>query len=213
MNHELPTPSASDPAHRCARHRAWPLPALAGLLAVLLGGCSMVVAVNPLYTPADQVTDNRLIGTWVNHDTAMQIGANGYWYDITLSDATAEHGEQIKMRARLIDLRGTTFIDVYPAQPGETLCLSCVPMHLLARLSIDDQSLRITPFDADWLERRAKDQVPVVRAHEPEGESSTLILLAETPRLRDFIESCIDEPGAYAVTDKGADLWSRRPGH
>jgi hypothetical protein len=116
----------------------------------------------------------------------------------------------MNFRVRLVRLNDSLFFDAMsPDTPAlHDQCLTCLPMHMIGRLRVEEDALHIDLFDARWLEDRAREKglVAVRRS----GDSDALVLVGDTAALRKFVEDAADEPGAFveATDDSGAG-WRR----
>jgi hypothetical protein len=93
-----------------------------------------------------------------------------------------------RFEARLIELGGAWFLDLYPKPLGEVVDLypsNIVPAHSLARVTIAKDSISIAMMDGDWLER-LNDRNQLDLAHEC-LENGVIALTAPTRELQAFV--------------------------
>jgi hypothetical protein len=178
-------------------------------LTLLLSGCTALMSLQPLYEEQESATDARILGSWI-HDTAvLDVTAMGSTYDVTVR--SLENTESIKLQVRLIRLNGSLFFDAMTPDNVELHehCLTCLPMHVIGRLTIEEDALRLDFFDADWIGDRAKDKgIPAARRRSAVYDA--LVLYADTEALRRFVEDAADEPGAFLhAEDSDPVVWRR----
>jgi hypothetical protein len=186
--------------HKCATHLV--VLALVSLGAVLCG-CTSVLSVQPLYTYQDKVREPRLAGNWNGGEVTVEIAEEGFWYNVTLRGDANKPNELIKFKARLVELHGALWVDLFPVL-GDESCSLCVEMHTFGKLSFGDDDLRLQLLDPRWVEGRAKElQLPTAKS-DAAARNTALVLFADTDKLREFIAAASDESGV-AFLDAGPE--------
>src|SRR5688500_14903488 len=82
----------------------------------ILTGC--VPSLNPLYTDQDLISDDSLIGVWIDKKTGETWSfskCGKLEYKLHHKD---EDGKQGEFSAHLVRLEDKTFLDIVPAKPG-----------------------------------------------------------------------------------------------
>lgn len=181
-----------------------------GLISVVLMAACVPI-LNPLYTEADLVLDNGLLGSWVEEegDRWKFERSVGNSYTLTYqemgmdSDPPEEPGKPAKFEAHLVRLGDDLFMDLYPdSHPdgfdieNELLAWHLVPAHSISRIWIDKDAIRIGLLDPDWLDK-ALSSGEIEIAHK-RGEEGVLIT-ATTPELEVFARSQADNVEAFGV--------------
>jgi hypothetical protein len=167
---------------------------------VVLGIASALTAcapsLHPFFTDKDVVFNEALLGVWMDDSGAKckftKSGDNHY--ELLIMDE-----KPARFEARLIDLGGATFLDLYPKPLGEEINLypeNFVPAHSLARVTIDKDSISIAMMDGDWL-KRLSDQNQLDLKHE-RVNSDTIALTAPTRDLQAFAQKHANNKEAFS---------------
>jgi hypothetical protein len=186
-----------------------PATAVLGAIAALLAAC--IPSVNPFYTDADRVTDERILGTWFDSDggtwtfsTTEQGGLR-----LALADKQEDGADKTGlMRAQLLKIGpdGHLFLDLvaddvdFDPRQADLVSMSVFPGHLLARIHRVEPTLELSFFDWDWL-RQHLEARPGALAHRREGDD-TLLLTAPTEALQAFVLAHLAEGELFG--DAGA---------
>ncbi|QDU74613.1 hypothetical protein Pan97_16240 [Bremerella volcania] len=135
--------------------RCWALVAL-----TLLAG--YIPSLNPVYTDQQLVFDANVLGTWV------QANGQDTW-EFTKRDAksyrlvyTDKDGHQGRFVARLADLNGTLFLDLFPEQKTEDdtagfYKFHLVPIHTIYRVKRTELKLELAAIDYKWFDKYLTD--------------------------------------------------------
>jgi hypothetical protein len=157
---------------------------LAGLGAALLfSACSP--SLHPFFNESNVVFRDTLLGIWIgpSGDRLTFTKSGNDHYELLYVDETSARFE-----ARLFELGGATFLDLYPqiGDKGNSLYLtSLVRAHALVKLTIGEDSLSIALLDDEWL-KKLSDQRQLGLAHERLADG-TIVLTAPTSELQAFI--------------------------
>jgi hypothetical protein len=164
------------------------LPLSIALAAVaLMSGCGPTLALHPVYTDKDLVSDLPLEGQWKESDdqevwTVRKFG-NGF-------EAFAEgSGDPEKVVLHMLRLGEFRFLDI---TSKDTPSLA-IPAHMIARVWTEKEELRIQVLDSEWLRQKIRD----TGAPHVEVEDEQVILTAPTPELQKFVALYSAEPKAY----------------
>jgi hypothetical protein len=158
---------------------------------LIMTGC--VPSLHPFFTDEKIVFKDALLGAWISDsgETCLfaKSGEDRYQF-LYVDDAPA------RFEARLIELGGAIFLDLYPQAPDHGLSLaSFVPAHTLARVTIEEDSISIALMNDDWL-RKSIDQHDVNLAHERLADGAN-DLTAQTGELQAFIKSHANSREAF----------------
>jgi len=170
---------------------------------VVLGAALMLAActpsLHPFFTDEDVVFNDALLGAWVKDsgDKCLFTKSGADHYDFLYVDDASSRFE-----ARLIELGGAKFLDLYPKTFGKNndLCpANFVPAHTLARLTIDKDSISMAMMDPDWI-KQLSDRNQLDLAHE-RLEDGTIVLTAPTKKLQAFVLKHADDKKAFGEAD------------
>lgn len=151
-------------------------------IALALTACAP--SLHPFFTDKDVVFNEALLGTWIDDSggTCKFTKSGDDHYEFLVIDE-----KPARFEARLIELGGATFLDLYPKPLGEEVELypaNVVPAHSLARVTIDKDSISIALMDGDWL-KRLSDQNRLDLKHE-RVNGEMIVLTASTRELQAF---------------------------
>jgi len=171
------------------------------LAALVLTSCAP--SLHPFYTDKDIVFNDALLGAWVNEsgDKCMFTKSGDNHYDFLFVDDGSSRFE-----ARLIELGGVRFLDLYPKTQvkNNDLCpVNFVPAHTLALLTISKDSISIAMMDVEWL-KKLSDQNRLDLAHERLADAA-IVLTAPTRELQTFVMKHAHDKEAF----DGADVFQR----
>ena len=163
-------------------------------LAASLSGC--VPSLHPLVTDKDAVFLPSLVGTWIGEDgsdTWKFEKGEGKAYVLTQTS----NGVSAHFEARLTKIGGVIFLDTFSKEPPDTegkpapadqsdegnlfLYLHYVPAHLISRVGMSGDALRISMMDLDWFKQAIAARKIKIAHEDVEGG---IMLTASTPELR-----------------------------
>src|SRR5262245_9080975 len=150
--------------------------------ALSLTGCAP--SLHPFFTDEDVVFDAALLGVWISDSGKKCIitRSGDKNYELLYLDDSAWRFE-----ARLIELGGARFLDLFPKPLGNEMGLNpanLVPAHTLARVTIGVDSISLAMMDVDWL-KRLSDRNQLTLAHE-RLDDGMIALTAPSWELRAF---------------------------
>ncbi|HUD99360.1 MAG TPA: hypothetical protein VMR62_07270 [Bryobacteraceae bacterium] len=156
------------------------MPLIFAAAAALLIGCAPAVSIHPLYTPQDLVADSSLEGQWAASDGEFwQVQRSGDGYAVTVFHAGETSAEAFNIH--LLRLKDTEFADA-TSKSNPSLGITG---HLLARISLQGDDLRVALLDDDWMKKAVKSgQAPQSITGEENGQ---IILTAPTGDLQRFV--------------------------
>jgi hypothetical protein len=164
------------------------LTALTGMAAMT--GCAPTVAIHPLYTTPDLVSDLPLEGNWAGNDgEAWQIKKSEDGYEADSADGS-------KYTFHLLRLKESEFVDVADKSgPGIG-----VAGHLIGKISMQDGQLFVSSLNEAWL----KHMIDAGLAPQSTiGEGQQIVLTAPTSELQQFILMYAADPDAWDDDDEG----------
>jgi len=173
------------------RFTLW-LAVLAG--AAALTSCAPAVAIHPLYTTEDLVSDLPLEGTWAASDNEVwQIHKSGDGYDVA-AVRTADAPAVSQYTVHLLRLKQSEFVDVASKSDPEV----GVAGHLFSRIRLEGDDLYVSLIDENWLKHMVETgQAP----QSTMGESQQIVLTAPTSELQKFVLRHAADPDAWDDDD------------
>jgi len=158
------------------------LAALAGVAAMT--GCAPAVAIHPLYTSRNLVSDLPLEGTWASSDGEVwQVKKSEDGYEVDSAQGS-------KYTVHLLRLNEYEFVDVASKSDPEV----GVAGHLFAKIRMEGDELYVSPIDETWL----KHMVEVGQAPQSTmGENQQIVLTAPTSELQKFVLLHAADPDAW----------------
>ncbi len=186
---------------------------------LFIAGCVRSVA--PLFSDKELIFEPRLVGTWnVGSDDAWTFSAYGEheyrlrivqkeFSRVILGPSTS--GDTGVFAVQMGKLGGEMFIDVTPAMDEEyaekpSAMLKndffnwhLLPLHSIFRVRFVNDSLRLTMFDAKWLEKMIDTKAVAIAHQKPEGN---LILTASTEELQKLVAQYATDDQAFLPLDR-----------
>jgi hypothetical protein len=156
--------------------------------AALLAGCGPTLAVHPLYTEKDLVSDMPLEGKWTETEDKEVWNVRKLGASYEAEAPGSSNPEKVEFYVvRLGELR---FLDITTAAPPSL----AVPGHMFTKVWMEGEELRLQVLDSDWLKQKIRETgFPSV-----ELADQQLILTAPTRELQKFVLLYAAEPKAYA---------------
>lgn len=184
---------------------------------LFLCGC-WVYTVNPLVEGEEQlVFDRALLGTWWQPEAGCTVTLSRFYEEKfyrlvyaappkkTSGNCLLDSGRSAAFEARLLQLSGTRFLDLYPAD-REKLHHD-LPLHSFYKVKTLGDSLTLVPMDFNWARSQWQQEKLGIAARE--GDES-LVLTGDTEALQKFVsEHSADEeafsPKAQLVFHRKAE--------
>ena len=171
------------------------------LLTILAGvagmtGCAPAVAIHPLFTTQDLVSDLPLEGAWTTQDGEIwRIQKSGDGYDVAAVPA-GNSKEVSEFNVHLLRLKDSEFVDVASKSDPEV----GVAGHLFGKIRMEGDELYVSLIDETWLKHMAEaGQAPQSIV----GEGRQLVLTASTSELQKFILLHAADPDAWDNDEEG----------
>ena len=165
-------------------------------ISILLMGCP-ARSVFPLFTENDIVYNPGLIGTWIDHkngDTFSFQKSGEKSYEVVLHEQMGKG--RVNREAYTVQLGQIDkfwFIDSYPSKKNGG-GHHAVSAHILSRIWIDRDTLRMASLESDWL-RAMIDADKIHIAHVRRDDD--IILTATTEELRAFVVRFAEDDKAF----------------
>jgi len=192
---------------------------LVALMTVFLSGC-VVYSFYPLYNEKDLFANDILTGEWYENDDQEVKFNDGedVWnfvhpyldekskterdscmYILTLH--SSEDGKEYTstFEVHIVKLAGQYFLDFYLKDYPDNgeIRLSTfhvIPVHTIAKLTVENDELRINWFNPDWLAKLIRENK--IRIHHEENDD--LILLTAKPQeLQKFVTKYVNSEEAF----------------
>lgn len=166
-------------------------------IALALTACAP--SLHPFFTDEDIVFNEALLGEWVNDsgENCLFTKSGDGQYGLLFMD-----GGPTRFEARLIELGGATFLDLYPKPLSKEIDLypaNLVPAHTLARVTISKDSITIAMMDGDWL-KGLSDRNQLELAHECINDGM-IALTAPTRELQAFALKHANDKEAFGEAE------------
>jgi hypothetical protein len=156
-------------------------------------------SLHPFFTDEDVVFNEALLGVWTNDsgEKCEFTKSGDNYYKLLVMDK-----EPTRFEARLIELGGATFLDLYPNPLSKEIDLypsNFVPAHTIARVTIGEDSISIAMMNGDWL-KQLSDRNQLDLAHE-RLDDEMVALTAPTRELRAFALKHADSKEAFCEAE------------
>lgn len=172
-------------------------------MTLLLAACTP--SLEPLYTEQDKTFDPALLGVWRDaekgKDYFVATRSAGSAYRILQTDG----GGTAVFTARLVELNGARFVDLYPDKPAVPNGFyggHLIRAHTFGQIWLHGNQLRIALLDPDWFKTEAAKSAALTLTAADED----LLLLAPTAQLRQFAARHAGTAAFAANSD-----WVREP--
>jgi hypothetical protein len=180
---------------------------------LLLASC-FCLALHPLYAPEAAVFDPALLGVWVDVDLAEEwaadsVGVGSYEFTAAEEGAylltqTDADGAVSSFSARLVELDGARFLDLFPEQQEIATtglyAAQLFPVHQFFLVEQVEPELIVREMSYQWLaEHLAADPGALKHEMVELGDGQPFVVLtASTAELQAFYAAHVATEGAYA---------------
>ena len=168
-------------------------------LGFLLILTSCVPSLNPLYTDDDLISDDNLLGVWMDAEAteSWAFTASGEKeYRLVYTDEKGKKGE---FKARLLRIEGKTFLDLMPVKPesaqNDFYKANFLPTHTFVQINQSAPNAQISYLEPEWLKAFLDKNPAVIRHEKISGE---ILLTASTRELQKFLLAHLNTPGAFS---------------
>lgn len=179
------------------------------LLAAALCGCVPVASLHCLYTEADVIFEEKLLGTWVDDpnepDTTWEftrIDDPNNAYKLIFTD---EEGRKGSFVAHLVKLKDKLFLDVFPGElpweledpnkvdwPYNSFFL--IPAHTFIKVESIEPRLKMRITQESEMEKLLKENPDAIKHTSIEDR---LVLTASTKQLQAFVLKYADDERVF----------------
>ena len=179
------------------------------LLAAALCGCVPVASLHCLYTEADVIFEEKLLGTWVDDpnepDTTWEfsrIDDPNNAYKLVFTD---EEGRKGSFVAHLVKLKDKLFLDVFPGElPWELEdpnkvewpynAFFLIPAHTFIKVESIEPQLKMRITQESEMEKLLKENPDAIKHTSIEDR---LVLTASTKQLQAFVIKYADDERVF----------------
>jgi hypothetical protein len=183
------------------------------IIVFAFAGC-VVHSVSPFYTPDVVIEMPGLYGQWMLRESVFKEGTGKSW---TFSKDSivipGDKGLPDTLSARFFKVNDMIFLDTIAAEPREDVSLwwtlHISPMHTVSRVVAGENTLRIIPLNASWLEEAVKNRT-VVLAHVWHEEQKTYLFTASSAAWAEFLKKYGSDPRAFPEADAFVFEWQSR---
>jgi len=174
------------------------------LAVFMLAGC-VVHSVNPFYT-RDLITEMPgLYGQWMLTKSTFREGTEKPWtFSNNAIMIPGDKGTVTTIVARFFRINDMLFLDTTADEPQEDMSLwwtlHISPMHTVSKVLADEETLRIIPLKASWMEQAVKDKTVILPSvwHE---EEKAYLFTASSAEWVEFLKKYGNDPQAFPETD------------
>ena len=171
--------------------------------ASVMTGCAP--SLHPFFTDANIIFNDQLLGEWKNDSGEIckftKSGEDSYEFLYVDKDAA-------KFKARLIELDGENYLDLYPDDSDHGLARylgNIVLAHILARVNITKDTISLEMLNGDWISKLSeRNQLELSYERLADG---SIVLTASTPDLQTFVLKHANDRESFG----DADVYYRRP--
>jgi len=188
--------------------------ALVAIAALLLGGCSPIKCLFPLYSDSDKLFDGTLIGEWrtapdMNQkDEGPGATENERWIFQKTQDHLSYDCSRVQLgkkgivwsTVKLVKLGDALFVDFEPGpafpEGPQDLSYPSIDAHTIARIWLEKDEIRIRFLDEKWAFKQIHDsKFSLSHVETP----TDLVVTATTEELRKFAAEHADDKEAFSV--------------
>jgi len=179
------------------------------LVSVVMMASGCIRSLHPLYTEQDLVYKRDLVGTWAEEDTAgswtfTRAGEKRYklthrqkGYQQGFIHSETVPGDSATFEVHLAQFGDFLFMDLFPdpLERRNDLCkVHWIPVHTFSRVWLENDALKMSMLNADWLEAMIEDGNLKIAHERIEDE---IILTASTEVLQKLVISFANDPEAF----------------
>jgi hypothetical protein len=169
-------------------------------LLLLVGGC--VESLHALYSDRDVIYEPALVGVWTTgngmEEYAFTKSDQDNTYKLVAVDKDGKSGEFV---ARLLKVKDTMFLDLFPAEPqmseNDLYKGHLLPTHSFVLVRQIEPTLQVSDMDPDWTKKFLTDN-PSAVGHEMVDDLP--VLTASTADLQSFLLAHLDANGPFSKT-------------
>lgn len=135
------------------------------LFPLLFSAC-LIKSFNPFYTAEDVISDERVLGNWVDQDgnnwvfEPFKSLENTVRFPQYLMKYTEEGGKTSRFLTTFFTLNDEYYLDFFPdlevIADYELLTLHTLPVHSLAKVTLNDNAIDIKWFNEEWMYKLIK---------------------------------------------------------
>ncbi|MGA7926643.1 MAG: hypothetical protein WCA20_11640 [Candidatus Sulfotelmatobacter sp.] len=174
---------------------------------LMMSGCWMF-SLQPLFdggSDPDLIFDESLVGAWGHEAEGCQwtltVQASVRAYDMAMApgagcktdDKTDE--KTTRYLAYLVKVDNHRFLDVSPKQ--SEVCDLCLSVHTFALLSLENNTLSLTPLDGDWLDKTIKEKKVAMAYVGGERTDIDITLNAQPAELKTLLRTYANDSAAF----------------
>ena len=176
---------------------------------ICLSGCDsatwnpLVTSLQPLYTPVDLEFDSGLIGAWADehHETRFVFAQEGEKaFKLTVTETDGDTQASGEFTVHLVRLGSDLFLDIHAKGPsGGSDFFQChfLRAHTFTRVDIQDDTLRLSFFSAEWLKKRLEDQSVDTPHESVDGDP---VLTGDAEELQRLVYRYAHDEEAFSVS-------------
>jgi len=174
------------------------------LAVCMFAGC-VVHSVNPFYTRELVTEMPGLYGQWMLTKSTFREGTEKPWtFSKDAIIIPGDKGTVTTIIARFFRINDMVFLDTTADEPQQDMSLwwtlHISPMHAVSKVIISENTLRIIPLNAAWMEEAVKDKLVLLPAvwHE---EQKMSLFTASSAEWVDFLKKYGSDQQAFPEKD------------
>ena len=159
------------------------------------------LSLQPFYTDADLESDPLLVGSWIDTEDGLTFTfepAQGKQYKLVVKETGDSNTSSDEFDAHLLRLGGYSFIDFLP-KPGQNggsfYQMHVLRGHSVAQIDLTRDSLRVSFFEAAWLQKKIDADALHTSYQKAEG---TLLLTGPSDEVRNLADQAAHDQGGFA---------------
>jgi hypothetical protein len=165
------------------------------------GSAGLALSLKPFYTDADLDSDAALPGIWTDTEDGLIFtfaAPEARVYKLTVKETDGDHISSADFDAHLVHFGGYWFLDIIPKDGpagGPFYQMHLIRAHSIAQIDPSRDSMKMSFFDATWLQKQIDAGTADVSSQKVEG---TLLLTGPCEEVRDLVYRASHEDGGFA---------------
>lgn len=143
-----------------------------------------------------KLEDKRWEATNLDRDQGSSMTKNNYAYTLSLYDKSSPD-KKSEFQLHLVELDNQTYFDFFP-EAGEIkdpiLSFHLMGVHTFAKVDIDEASIQINWFDANWFEEKLSENKIRIKH---EKNNANVLLTAQPQDLQKFVVKYANDEHAF----------------
>ncbi len=169
-------------------------------LVAMISGC-VVQSISPFFTQDLVVEVPNLYGRWMLKKSPFEEGTDKPWmFSKDSIIIPCDKGDVASLSARYFKVKDVVFLDTIAAEPQENISLWWMfhisPMHTVSKVIPGEDTLRVIPLNASWLNDAVKNKSVTLPSVWRE-EMKEHVFMASSAEWIAFLEKYGSDPEAF----------------